>query len=68
MPTRVFLLLLALSLAVVFAAFAAAGAALLAHLRGCHPAASIAAGAVAFGATLTLIAVMGGLVYTILYT
>jgi hypothetical protein len=68
MPTRAFLFFLALAVAVVFAVFAAAGAGLLAHLRGWHPAASIAAGAMAFGATLTLAAMLGSLAYTVLYT
>jgi hypothetical protein len=67
MSTRAYLFFLAMALAVVFAVIAAVGAAVLAHLRGSHPAASIAAGGVAFGATLTLIAVLGGLAYTVLY-
>lgn len=68
MPIRVFLFLLALAVAVIFAILAASGAAVLAHLRGSHPAASIAAGAVAFGATMTLATLVGGLTYTVMFT
>jgi len=68
MPIRLLLFLLALAIAVIFAIFVAAGAAMLAHLRGSHPAASIAAGAVAFVATMTLAMVVGSLTYTVLYT
>ncbi|GAA0902423.1 hypothetical protein [Virgisporangium aurantiacum] len=68
MPIRVVLFMFALALAVVFAMFAAVGAGVLAHLRGSHPAASLAAGAVAFGATLTLATLLGGLAHAVLYT
>jgi hypothetical protein len=67
MTIRVVLFLLALAVAVIFAIFVAAGAAMLVHVRGSHPAASIAAGAVAFGATMTLATLVASLTYTVLY-
>ena len=60
------LVLFAVVIAVVIAVIVAAGAAALAHLGGAHPAVSIARGAVAFAATITLLTVVAGMIYSVL--